>query len=127
MWGDFLANKRILFFIDNGSAMHVISRQTSKNTELLYLLRQLVLTCLWHDILFRVRHIRETKKILADSPSRLQVGRFKTLSKRVQPLHRHPSFHRTGRNAELFVTGIQQYLLPIHRPEALVNFKAIFI
>lgn len=61
MWGDSLANKRILFFTDNNSVVHVINRQTSKNKELLYLLRQLVLKCLRHNILLRARHIRERK------------------------------------------------------------------
>jgi len=67
MWGDSLANKRILFFTDNDSVVHVINQQTSKNKELLYLLRQLVLTCLQHNILFRARHIQGKKTILADS------------------------------------------------------------
>ena len=84
MWGDSLANKRILFFTDNDSVVHVINQQTSKNKELLYLLRQLVLTCLRHNVLFRVRHIRGKKNILADCLSRLQVGRFKTLAPDVE-------------------------------------------
>ena len=84
MWGDSLANKRILFFTDNDSVVHVINHQTSKNKELLYLLRQLVLTCLRHNVLFRARHIRGKKNILADCLSRLQVGRFKTLAPDVE-------------------------------------------
>ena len=84
MWGDSLANKRILFFTDNDSVVHVINQQTSKNKELLYLLRQLVLTCLRHNVLFRARHIRGKKNILADCLSRLQVGRFKTLAPDVE-------------------------------------------
>lgn len=88
MWGDSLANKRILFFTDNDSIVHVINRQTSKDTELLQLLCQLVLTCLRHNILFKARHIQGKKNILADSLSRLQVERFKTLAPNVEE---HPS------------------------------------
>ena len=80
MWVDSLANKRILFFTDNDSTVHVINRRTSKNRELLYLLRQLVLACLRHDVLFRTRHIQRKKNILADSLSCLQVERFKTMT-----------------------------------------------
>jgi len=44
MWGDSLANKRILFITDNDSVVHGINHQTSKNKEELHLLRQQVLT-----------------------------------------------------------------------------------
>jgi len=84
MWGDSLANKRILFFTDNDSVVHVINQQTFENKESLYLLRQLFLTCLQHNILFRARHIQGKKNILADSLSRLLVGRFKTLAPDVE-------------------------------------------
>ena len=80
MWGESLANKRILFFTDNDSVVQVINRQTSKNKELL----QLVLICLRHNILFRARHIQGKKNILADSLSRLQVGKFKALASNVE-------------------------------------------
>jgi len=84
MWGDSLANKRILFFTDNDSVVHMIYQQTSKSEELLYLLRQLFLTCLQRNILFRARHIQDKKNIPADSLSRLQVGRLKTLAPDVE-------------------------------------------
>ena len=84
MWGESLANKRILFFTDNDNVVHVINRQTSKNRELLQLLRQLVLTCLRHNILFRARHIQGKKNILTDSLSCLQVGKFKAFISKVE-------------------------------------------
>lgn len=55
MWGDSLANKLILFFTDNDSVVHLVNRQTSKNKELLCLLRQLLLICLRNNILFKAR------------------------------------------------------------------------
>ena len=84
MWGESLANKRILLFTDNDSVVHVINWQTSKHRELLQLLRQLVLTCFRHNILFRARHIKGKKNILADSLSRLQVGKFKAFASNVE-------------------------------------------
>ena len=80
MWVDSLANKRVLFFTDNDGTVHVINLRTSKNRELLYLRRQLVLACLRHNVLFTARHIQGKKNILADSLSRLQMERFKTLT-----------------------------------------------
>ena len=57
MWGESLANKRILFFTDDDSVVQVINRQTSINKELLQLLRQLALTCLRYNTLFRTNNI----------------------------------------------------------------------
>ena len=84
MWGESLRNRRVLFFSDNESVVHVINKQTSKDKGLLQLIRQLVLICLQYNILFRARHIQGKKNILADSLSRLQVDKFKALATNVE-------------------------------------------
>ena len=56
-----MARKRILFFTYNDSVVHVINQQTSTKKEWLYLLRQLVLTCLRRNILFRLDTFRSRK------------------------------------------------------------------
>ena len=52
--------------------------------ELLYLIYELILTCLQHNILFRARHIQGKKNTLADNLSPLQVSRFKALASNVE-------------------------------------------
>ena len=80
MWADRLQNQRVLFVSDNESVVHIINKQTTKDKGLLMLLRQLVLTCLRYNILFKARHIAGSKNILADSLSCLQVEKFKRVS-----------------------------------------------
>ena len=65
---------------DNESVVHVINKQTSRDTYLLSLIRKMVLICRRNNILFRAKHIPGIKKGLADSLSRLQVDKFKSLS-----------------------------------------------
>lgn len=66
---------------DSESLVHVINKQTTKDAMLLGLLRKLVLVCLQNNILFKARHIPGVKNAMADSLSRLQVGKFKTISR----------------------------------------------
>lgn len=67
MWCQELRNKRVLFMTDNESLVHVINKQT--------------VVCLQNNILFKERHIPGVKNEMADSLSRLQVGKFKTISR----------------------------------------------
>lgn len=52
---------------------------------MLALLRPMVLICLRNNIFFRARHIQGVKNVLADSLSRLQVVKFQTLSRGMDP------------------------------------------
>ena len=70
---------------DNESVVHVINKQTAKDTKMLGLLRAMVLICLRNNIFFRARHIPGVKNVLADSLSRLQVDKFHTLSRGMDP------------------------------------------
>ena len=71
---------------DNESVVHVINKQTAKDTKMLELLRAMVLICLRNNILFWARHIPGVKNVLADSLSRLQVDKFHTLSRGMDPI-----------------------------------------
>ena len=99
IWSYELKNRRELFFTDNESTVYVINKQTTKDPELLRLLRALVPTCLKNNILFRARHIRGTKNIPADHLSRLHIERFKALTPGMNPVpaplptHFLPSTH----------------------------------
>ena len=80
-----LQNKQVLFITDNESIVYVINKQTAKDRKLLSLLCTLVLICLQNNILCRAHHIEGARNILADSLSRLQVDKFKTLAPGMNP------------------------------------------
>ena len=59
IWGHIMADKRIIFFTDNAAVVDIINNQTSKHQGIMVLLRDLVLSCLRHNIIF---HYVMTKK-----------------------------------------------------------------
>ena len=80
IWGSLMAAKCVLFFSDNAAVVDVINKQTSKDSMIMVLLRDLVLSCLKHNILFQARHIPGLINSRADYLSRFQVAKFKELS-----------------------------------------------
>ena len=85
IWGSQLANKCITFHTDNQALSEVINKKTTKDRELLVLLRALVLSCLQNNILFKAVHLPGVHNTKADALSRLQVTKFKSLSKDMAP------------------------------------------
>ena len=79
IWATELANKSILFHTDNQGLVEVINRKATKDRQLLVLLRELVLQCLKHNILFRAIHVPGVLNVKADALSHLQVTLFKSL------------------------------------------------
>lgn len=80
LWGDQLKNKCVLFFTDNEALVHVINKQSCRDTTLMFFVRKLVSVCLKQNILFRAKHIPGIKNSLADALSRQQVSTFKQLA-----------------------------------------------
>ena len=75
-----MAAKCVLFFSDNAAVVDIINKQTSKDSMIMVLLRDLVLSCLKHNILFQARHIPGLINSRADYLSRFQVAKSKELS-----------------------------------------------
>lgn len=86
IWGSLVAHKRVMFFSDNAAVVDVINSQTSKHRGIMILLRDLVLSCLRRNILFRARHIPGLINSRADYISRSQVAKFKALSQEADQL-----------------------------------------
>ena len=80
LWGDEMANKRILFFSDNEAIVHVINKQSCKDSSLMFFVRKMVLHCLHLNIVFKAKHIPGITNKLADCLSRLQVQSFRTMA-----------------------------------------------
>ena len=81
LWGDrHFRDKCFTFFTDNEALVHVINKTTCKDKYLMTFVRQLVLVCLKHNILFKAKQIAGFRNTLADALSRFQIQRFKTLA-----------------------------------------------
>ena len=75
-----MANRCVLFFTDNAALVDILNKQTSKHKSVMVLLRDLVLSCLRYNILFRARHVPGLQNSQADYISRFQVENFKELA-----------------------------------------------
>jgi len=80
VWGQQLANQCIYFHTDNQALVDIINKQSSKDPKIMFLVRDLVLQCLKHNILFKSLHVPGRTNILADHLSRLQVDKFQELA-----------------------------------------------
>ncbi|MCG7879258.1 MAG: hypothetical protein N0C90_23430, partial [Candidatus Thiodiazotropha endolucinida] len=80
VWGHLWKNHCVRFYTDNQALVHILNRQTSKDKNIMKLVRWLVLACLHHNVMFQSEHISGCKNVLADSLSRLQVAEFRRLS-----------------------------------------------
>lgn len=79
VWGSLMADKRIIFFSDNAAVVDIINKQTSKHQDIMVLLRDLVLSCLRHNIFSQAHHIPGFQSSSADYISRSQVENFKAI------------------------------------------------
>ena len=75
-----MSNRRVLFFTDNSALVDIINKQTSKHKSVMVLLRDLVLSCLSYNILFRAQYVPGLQNSQADNISRFQVDSFKELA-----------------------------------------------
>ena len=72
LWGSLMANSLILFMCDNMSIVAVINSHTSKDAQIMRLLRQLVVATMLHNIHFASKHIPGKHNSTADALARFQ-------------------------------------------------------
>ena len=72
---DIMAGKRVKFHSDNQAVVHVLNSKTSKDKNIIVLVRKLMLVCLRFNVLFEAEHIPGAMNFLPDAISRLQVSR----------------------------------------------------
>ena len=79
-WGPRLANRKVRFHTDNESVVHIINKQSSNCDRIMHLVRLFVCQCLRYNVTFKAVHIPGVHNDIADSLSRFQVNRFRTLA-----------------------------------------------
>ena len=79
IWGSHLANKRILFRIDNQAVVTIINKKSSKSSRVMFLGRKLVFVCLDFNILLKAQHIPRRLNSVADSLSPGEFQKFRRL------------------------------------------------
>ena len=84
LWSHNLANKCIILNSDNMAVVHVLNNFTSKDLDILTLLRVIVLQCMFHNILIRAKHIPGARNICADLLSRDRVPQALSLYPHLQ-------------------------------------------
>lgn len=80
LWGNFLRNKRILLQIDNLALVSILNKSSSKDKNIMALVRQFVLMSMLYNIHFKAVHIISSDNKLADSLSRFQMDKFRLLA-----------------------------------------------
>jgi len=77
VWGDQMSNQCISFFTDNLALVEILNKQTSRHPLVMILVRDLVLTTLRHNIVFKAHHVAGVINTRADLISRLQIVEFR--------------------------------------------------
>lgn len=88
IWGSSFKNRCVLFHSDNYAVVHIINKQTSKDTLIMKLVRRLVVASMKFNILMKAEHIPGHFNILADLLSRFQIQQFRA---RAPYMNREPT------------------------------------
>jgi hypothetical protein len=88
IWGSSFKNRCALFHSDNQAVVHIINKQTSKDTLILKLVRRLVVASMKFNNLMKAEHIPGHFNILADLLSRFQIQQFRA---RAPYMNREPT------------------------------------
>lgn len=80
LFQDELKNKKIQFFCDNEAVVHILNTQTSKNENVMSLMRVLTLQCLRINAVVKGVHVRGIDNKICDALSRFQFSRFRELA-----------------------------------------------
>ena len=93
LWGHEMKNRRVLFFTDNEALVHVINRQSCRDKDLMFFVRELVLVCLRHNVHFKAKHILGLHNKLADSVVSVTIADIQAAgtSSHASIPHRDPS------------------------------------
>ena len=80
IWGNTLANTKVLFKTDNMAVVDIINKQTCKEPVTMGLTRRLVLAALRYNIVFKALHIPGKTNLIPDYLSRSKLQEAKNLA-----------------------------------------------
>ena len=80
LWLHKFRNKRIVLFCNNESAVHMINNSSSSCKNCMVLIRIITLHSLLYNVRVYAKHVKSKDNGTADSLSRLQFHRFRTLA-----------------------------------------------
>ena len=80
IWGSALKNCCLTLYTDNYSVVYILNRQTSKDQNVMHLVRRFVLCCMKHNLLIKPVHVPGKQNTLADLVSRSKVSKYHTMA-----------------------------------------------
>ena len=80
IWVSEFRNKKVSFYIDNQALVSILNKRTSKDKQIMKLVRCLVLLTMSNNLQFKALHIEGAKNEIADAISRFQMLRFRALA-----------------------------------------------
>ncbi|VDI41983.1 Hypothetical predicted protein [Mytilus galloprovincialis] len=93
IWGKTLANHKVLFMTDNQAVADIINKTSSKDKNLMKLVRRMVLSAMKFNIHFRAKHIAGKTNVVCDLLSRFsfqeahRIAPWLNLNPVTVPLH----------------------------------------
>lgn len=97
LWASVFADKKVVFYTDNIAVCAVVNKMSSKDPQIMCLIRALVVQCMKLNLLFKCEHVEGARNDRADALSRSQIDRFQRLSPLADaqptpvPEHLHPN------------------------------------
>lgn len=85
IWGCQMNDRCVSLFTDNAALVDIINKQTSKHSLVMVLVRDLVLTSLRYNIVFRAHHVPGVDNTRADLISRFQILEFRKVFPEADP------------------------------------------
>lgn len=80
LWGHMWKTQRIVFMCDNEATVAIIKKGRSKSPHIMPLMRRLTLVAAQQNFVVLAKHVPGRTNTIADSLSRLQIDKFRTLT-----------------------------------------------
>lgn len=93
LWADRLLDKCVSLATDNMSLVYIINKQTSKDGEIMILMRKLVLCLLKNNIILRAHHLTSSDNALSDAISRFDFQKARLLQPQLEASPREIPHH----------------------------------
>jgi hypothetical protein len=85
IWGPQLSNKIIVLYTDNQALESIINKPPSRQSDIMILVRKLVLSCMKYNIQVLAKHVIGKLNLVADALSRSQLQKCKELTPKSNP------------------------------------------